>query len=84
MKKYNIKKLLKKYNKILSEKYNGGYKLLDLDYDSIVGNINAIETLEYSYWSDCSNEYLECEYIKKYLYFNYIKDDLKDFLEVEE
>lgn len=79
MKKYNLKKLIKKYNDILTEKYGIGTNILE---DSIKGALDSIEGLQYDCWTDNCDTWKECDYIKKYLYFKYIEKDIEDFKKV--
>lgn len=78
--KYDLKQLIEKYNKILSDKYNCNYNLIK---ESIRDSIDAIESIQYNCWSDTCDTYLECNYIKKYLYFIYIKNDIPNFICME-
>ena len=81
MEKYDIKKLIKKYNKILTEKYARycyKYKLLK-NYDD---DIDSLSSLKGECWSDTCDTYKECDYLLKYVYFKYIENDIKDFMEV--
>jgi len=78
-KKYNLKKLIKKYNKILSEKYGTNFDILE---ESIKGSLDSIESLQYECWADNCDTWEECDYIKKYLYFKYIEKDIKDLEKV--
>jgi hypothetical protein len=73
-KKYNLKKLIEKYNKALSERYGTNYKLLE----DIYGDLDAITSVQAEAISDSCELYVECEIIKKYLYFKYIEKDIKD------
>lgn len=73
-KKYNLKKLIEKYNKALSERYGTNYKLLE----DICGDLDAITSVQAEAISDSCELYVECEIIKKYLYFKYIEKDIKD------
>ena len=79
MKKYNLKKLIKKYNGILSEKYGTDFDILE---ESIRGALDSIEGLQYDCWTDSCDTWKECNYIKKYLYYKYIEKDIKDFEKV--
>ena len=78
-KKYNLKKLIKKYNKILNEKYGTDDDILE---ESIKGALDSIESLQYDCWTDNCDTWKECDYIKKYLYFKYIEKDIKDLEKV--
>lgn len=80
MKIKDLKKLINKYNKILSDKY--GYKC-DLVKDDIKDSLDSIEALQYDCISDYEDQYVECDYIKKYLYFKYIEKDIEDFKKYE-
>ncbi len=75
MKKYNLKKLIEKYNKILSERYGTDTNILD---DDIRGALDSIEAIQYDCCTDNCDTWKECDYIKKYLYFKYIEKDIKD------
>lgn len=76
---YNLKELIKKYNKILSERYGIDFDLLKDFRDSK----DSLDTLKSECWSDVCDTWLECDYILKYLYFRYIKNDIKDFEKIE-
>lgn len=74
-----MKKLIEKYNKILSEKYGSNYELFNNKYDDLKGNIDAIENLQFDCWSDSCKTWKECDLLKKYAYYLYIKKDIKKF-----
>jgi hypothetical protein len=74
MEKFDLKKLIEKYNKALSERYGTNYKLLE----DIYGDLDAITSVQAEAISDSCELYVECEIIKKYLYFKYIEKDIKD------
>jgi len=77
MKKYNLKRLIKKYNKILSERYGVKHDLLE-DY-----SLDSLETIQAECWTDSCQTWQEAEYLKRYLYYRTIKNDIKNFIEFE-
>ena len=79
MKKYNLEKLIKKYNDILSKRYGTNTNILEND---ISGALDSIEALQCDCWTDNCETWKECDYIKKYLYFKYIENDIKDLEKV--
>ena len=76
MKKYDLKKLIKKYNKVLSKKYGTDFDILEEDIRSA---LDSIEGLQCDCWTDNCDTWKECDYIKEYLYYKYIEKDIKDF-----
>ena len=73
-----IENLIVKYNKALSDRYGCNYKLLE----DIKDDLDSITSLQAEAISDSCELYIECEILKKYLYFKYIENDIKDFMEV--
>lgn len=79
--KYNINKLIKKYNKVLSEKYRiKDYDLLEEDFTNV---IDSLESLMYDCCSDGEQQYLECKYLRMYFYYKEIKEYIKYFEEYD-
>ena len=66
-----------KYNSILSKNYGSTYKLFDNKYDDLKGNIDALENIQYECDSDACKTWKDCELLKKYAFYLYIKKDIK-------
>lgn len=81
--KYNVKKLIRRYNRFLTEYFGSEYALLDDRHDDIRGNIACIESIQARQPGDTTETWLECEYLKRYLYFKYIENDIDDFKKVK-
>jgi len=77
----NLKKLIEKYNKILSKRYGIDYKILESE--DLRGNLDALDSLQYDCISDSCQTWKECELIRKYLYFKYIEKDIEKFKKIE-
>ena len=73
-----MKGLFNKYNKALSERYGTNYQLLE----DITDDLDAITSIQAEAISDSCELYVECEIIKRYLYFKYIENDLEVFKKV--
>lgn len=80
MKKYNIDKLINKYNKILSKRYGCD---VEMQKESYYGTIDSLEALLCDCVCDGEQQYLECDYLRKYFYYKIIKDYIKDFEEYD-
>lgn len=66
--KNKINKLIKKYNKILSERYGTEF---DIREESYGGSIESLESLQVDCVCDSETTYVECELLINYL--NYLK-----------
>ena len=78
--KYNLKKLIQKYNNQLSKKYGVNTNILEQDF---ISAIDSLEGIQCDLWTDNCITWKEIDYIKKYLYYKYIENDINDFKNME-
>ncbi len=74
-----LEKLINKYNKILSERYGTSFNLLE-DY---ISSLDSLGSLQCECVCDSEKQYIECEFIRKYIYFKIIEKDIDTYKKLE-
>lgn len=80
MKKYDLKKLLKKYNDYFTKRYGCETDLLE---EGITGALDSIEAVQSECVCDGETAYKECDFLKKYFYYKYIEKDIDYFKKID-